>query len=215
MSETIRDGIRSRRSIRQFTPEPVAPELLRELVDMARWAPSHCNTQAVRFIVVDDPALRRRLLEHGGARMIERAPQGILVLATDNSDNLAYRPHYQSAAAAIQNLCLYARALALATCWIIHLPRPAVLRRLFGIPRSWDPITYVAVGRPSAEPRPVGRKFGLDEVLAFNRYLWGTDGGRKPYLRIVSRKLYYLLPIWLKHRLDGWVNRRFVRQFDN
>lgn len=215
MSEAMRNGIQSRRSIRQFTPEPVAPELLRELVDTARWAPSHCNTQAIRFIVVDDPALRRRLVEHGGARVIERAPQGILVLAADNSDNLDYRPHYQSAASAIQNLCLYAHAHGLATCWIIHLPRPRVIRRLFGIPRGWIPTAYVAVGRPSAEPRPVERKFDLDEVLAFNRYPWGRDGGRKPYFRIVARKLYYMLPVWLKRRLEEWVNRRFVRQFDN
>jgi nitroreductase len=215
MSEAMRDGIRSRRSIRQFSPDPVAPEELRELVDTARWAPSHCNTQAIRFIAVDDPALRRRLVEHGGARVIERAPQGILVLAADNSDNLDYRPHYQSAAAAIQNLCLYAHARGLATCWLIHLPRPRVVRRLFGVPRGWAPVAYVAVGRPSAEPRPVERKFGLDEVLAFNRYPWGTDGGRKPYLRIVARKLYYLLPVGLKRRLEEWVNRRFVRQFDN
>ncbi|HOB51799.1 MAG TPA: nitroreductase family protein [Acidobacteriota bacterium] len=215
MSEAMRNGIQSRRSIRQFTPEPVAPELLRELVDTARWAPSHCNTQAIRFIVVDDPALRRRLVEHGCAQVIERAPQGILVLAADNSDNLEYRPHYQSAAAAIQNLCLYAHAHGLATCWIIHLPRPRVIRRLFGIPRSWIPIAYVAVGRPSAEPQPVERKFDLDEVLAFNRYPWGRDGWRKPYFRIVARKLYYLLPVRLKRRLEEWINRRFVRQFDN
>ena len=215
MSEAMRDGIRSRRSIRQFNPEAVAPELLRELVDTARWAPSHCNTQAIRFIVVDDPALRRRLVDHGSARVIERAPHGILVLAADNSDNLDYRPQFQSAAAAIQNLCLYAHALGLATCWIIHLPRPRVVRRLFRIPRGWDPVAYVAVGRPSAEPRPVERKFDLDEVLAVNRYPWPPGGAGKPYLRIVARKLYYVLPVWLKRRLEEWVNRRFVRQFDN
>jgi nitroreductase len=49
--------IRGRRSIRAYTPEPVSPELVREILDEARWAPSSRNTQAWSVWVVTGDAL--------------------------------------------------------------------------------------------------------------------------------------------------------------
>lgn len=47
-------GIKERRSVRRFADMPVPRELIKEVVDTARYAPSWKNTQIVRYIVVDD-----------------------------------------------------------------------------------------------------------------------------------------------------------------
>lgn len=51
------DVIRARRSIREFLPEPVSPEVIAELLEAASLAPSSCNRQPWRFILVRDRAL--------------------------------------------------------------------------------------------------------------------------------------------------------------
>jgi nitroreductase len=53
------DVIRGRRSIRAYTTEPVPPEIVREILDEARWAPSSRNTQAWSVWVVSGGALER------------------------------------------------------------------------------------------------------------------------------------------------------------
>jgi len=53
--------IQDRRSIRQYTDEPVSEEHLQMILEAARQAPSGENAQPWRFIVVRDPATRKQL----------------------------------------------------------------------------------------------------------------------------------------------------------
>ena len=55
------DCIKSRRSVRKFTEEKVPHEVLEQLVDLARWAPSWKNTQIARYVAVEDEALKARI----------------------------------------------------------------------------------------------------------------------------------------------------------
>ncbi len=57
----VRDAIRKRRSIRKFKPDPVSDELIVQLLESARLAPSGSNTQPWRFIVVRDAETRQKL----------------------------------------------------------------------------------------------------------------------------------------------------------
>ncbi len=45
--------IRTRRTHKAFAPEPVPPELLEELLELARWAPNHHLTNPWRFRVIE------------------------------------------------------------------------------------------------------------------------------------------------------------------
>ena len=53
--------VRGRRSIRRYTPAPVAHEALEQALEAARWAPSAHNRQPWRFAVVVEPARRAAL----------------------------------------------------------------------------------------------------------------------------------------------------------
>ncbi len=47
--------IRSRRSVRRFKPDPVAPEVLDDLLALTRWAPTGGNSQLVKWLLVEKP----------------------------------------------------------------------------------------------------------------------------------------------------------------
>jgi len=55
MYQSFKQLVRSRRSVRNFHQEPVKKELLEELLDIARWAPSAKNQQPVRWLIINTP----------------------------------------------------------------------------------------------------------------------------------------------------------------
>ena len=65
--------IQERRSVRKYKSKPVPEEILKEILDAARLAPSWNNTQVWRFIVVKDQEIRARLSEAMGATNPARA----------------------------------------------------------------------------------------------------------------------------------------------
>ena len=59
--DQVAELIPTRRAIRRFADRPVPDELVREVLEAARWAPSPANRQPTRFIEVRDPGIKQRL----------------------------------------------------------------------------------------------------------------------------------------------------------
>lgn len=74
------DCIKSRRSVRKFTEEKVPHEVLEQLVELARWAPSWKNTQIARYVAVEDEALKNRIAEEATIPWNEGIIKGAPVL---------------------------------------------------------------------------------------------------------------------------------------
>jgi len=60
------DVVRKRRMVRHFTPEPVPTEIVERIVRTAQRAPSAGYSQGISFVLVTDPATRRRIAEIAG-----------------------------------------------------------------------------------------------------------------------------------------------------
>ena len=110
------------------------------------YAPSACNRQAWKFIIIDEKDIKDLICKNFGSNIIENAPAGILVLyRNDVSFNYRlYKDHFQSAAAAIQNILLSAYESGLGTCWVCNLPSPKYLKKLLNIPKSYEVIAYMS-----------------------------------------------------------------------
>ncbi len=65
-TESLATLLRSRRSVRQYQPHPVARELLEQILEAARWAPSPHGRQPWRFVVLTRLEPKMRLAEHMG-----------------------------------------------------------------------------------------------------------------------------------------------------
>ena len=62
MTDTLQ-AIRKVRQTRRYAPDPVDPEALREILEVARWSGSAANRQPWHFVVVDDREQLRQLSE--------------------------------------------------------------------------------------------------------------------------------------------------------
>jgi nitroreductase len=81
---SVPDAIRRRRSVRSFRPDPISPDLLRELLELTVAAPSSWNLQPWQIVVVKDEAQRVALQRFSyGQRQVGEAPV-TLVFAVSN-----------------------------------------------------------------------------------------------------------------------------------
>jgi nitroreductase len=157
MPEII-DVILSRRSIRQFTSEPVDHEVLVLLLKAAMSAPTACNSQPWEFIAVTDPetlnSIREKFLF---ARY--NAPAAIVVCGNVGiANNSAAREHWvQDCSAATENILIAAAGLGLGAVWIGVHPYPSKIKPLsevLGIPENVTPLSIVYVGHPAENKEP-------------------------------------------------------------
>jgi nitroreductase len=157
MPEII-NTILSRRSIRQFTPEPPKQETLILLLKAAMAAPTACNSQPWEFIVVTEPAVLDRIREEFlFARY--NAPAAIVVCANISiANNSAARDHWvQDCSAATENILIAAAGLGLGAVWIGVHPYPSKIKPLatvLRIPEHVIPLSVVMVGHPAETKEP-------------------------------------------------------------
>jgi len=169
--------VRKRRSVRQYSNQPVDEELVRRIVDAARLAPSGGNCQPWRFFAVFSESKREELVQCTYRRnnpesppqdWLRQAPVLILVCKDTRSTTEKYDRWgrdfiaTQDCAAAVENMLLAATALGLGTCWIGGV-RVADVQCLFELPTYLDPFCIVAVGYPAREPG-LKPKLGLEDI---------------------------------------------------
>ena len=168
------DLIKTRRSTRKYLDRPVPRELLEQIVEAGRYAPSGGNNQTGHFLVVTDPAVLARLAEmaqeaFAGMEVMENTYRSLafaiqaakrggyvfhyhaptLIIAANKKD---YGNNMADTACALENMMLMANALDLGSCWINQLrwlnEDPALLayERELGLAEDERVYGAVAVG---------------------------------------------------------------------
>jgi nitroreductase len=168
----LEQAIRTRRTHKAFDPEPVAPELLEQLFELARWAPNHHLTNPWRFRVLG-PATRARLKEiaevvnPGSAGKLDRAPTLVLASVLREGDAVQHEEDLLAGAVAAYLVLLGAHGRGLAGYWrtVPFLDSPAAREVLALDPRE-HPIGLLHLGGPRQEQRVPERA----PVAAFVRY---------------------------------------------
>jgi nitroreductase len=126
----VDDAIRTRRTHKAYGSEPVPPETLDELFELARWAPNHNLTNPWRFRVLGPESLARlkRAAGEEAAAKLDRAPTLVVASVVQSGDPLQDEEDYAAASVAAYIVLLAAHARGLAGYW----RTPAVLRSTEG-----------------------------------------------------------------------------------
>lgn len=148
---------RSRRSVRRYRPDPVPTELVEQVLEAGRWAPSALNLQPWHFIVVSSDEVRRAVYNATGAgglkwKHILQAPVLIVVCS-----NPLHRWARDDAIFAAQNMMLQAADSDLGTCWIGGYNEER-LRAVLRIPDGWHVPGFMTLGYPEHVGNPPGRR---------------------------------------------------------
>ena len=175
------DLINSRQSDRKYSDKPVEKEKLERIIEAARMAPSACNAQPWKFIVVTDPELVLKIAAAASAKLIgmnsfvAHAP-AIMVIVRE-------KPNMSSKVGATiknkdyslidigiatENICLQAKAEQLGSC-IIGWFDERQIKKLLKIPKSKRVELIITLGYSLSDQREKRRKPAA-ETVSYNRY---------------------------------------------
>ena len=174
----VLEAITTRRSVRSYSSDPICAEVLDRCRQALRYAPSACNFQPWRFILVTDPELRRQVARASHDQMwIADAPVIVVGCGLAAQAYKGMGGYGNSAeidvAIALDHLTLAAVAEGLGTCWIGAFDEGRV-QRLLEIPREAKPVAMTPLGYPASPD--------LITPLA--------DTDRKPETEIISNNRY-------------------------
>lgn len=177
----VMDGIKGRRSIRRYKPDPVPEEILRALLEAVRWSPSWANTQCWQVIVVRDPKIKSELAttlnKTNPARSSITVAPIVLVLCGRKGISGFYKSQATTVKGdwlmfdtgiAMQNLCLAAHSLGLGTV-IIGFFDHKKAEEILGVPESVEVVAMTPLGYPARQGGAPKRK-EISEFVFYEKY---------------------------------------------
>lgn len=180
MAMDVKTAIFGRRSVREYIPQSVDPQIIRDLIDAAAHAPSAVNQQPWTFTVVRDQTVLAQLSENAKCHMLAtmagnphsdhfrsrlsnpgfhifyHAPVLIIISAIEQGPWIV-----EDCALAAENLMLAAYAAGLGSCWIgfvqSYLNTPEG-KKAVGLPAGWVSVAPIILGHPKGTVPAVPRK---------------------------------------------------------
>ena len=147
------DVLRQRHSCRNYLSQPIEAEILDEILEAGRSAPSAQNRQPWRYIVVSDRALIKKLAFHSIVGMtnffIQDAPIVIIACGDTHSSLRFNQQDYYLVDVAISfgQMMLAAWSFGIGSCWLAAFDETA-LKKLLNLPTHYRVVGMSPFGYP-------------------------------------------------------------------
>lgn len=161
---TAEQALLTRRSIREYTSTPVSDEMLMQVFELCRFAPTARNSQAYYYIVIKEREILERIVELRGpaGKPILAAPYAIAVGAKGDVSPRKV----QDACIAAYHLLLAAKTHGLGTCWVTDMDQPEI-KKILDVPEDDYIACLTPIGYPD-EFKPIPQRHAISQ---FVRYL--------------------------------------------
>jgi nitroreductase len=167
------DLIQNRESIRNYDPSrPVPREILERILNAGRLAPTACNIQPFKFLVISSPAMLEKVRACYHREWFKEAPHILIVVGYKDQAWTRSHDGYNSIETdmtiAMDHLILAAENEGIGTCWIENYI-PEVLRKALELKENEVVFSITPLGYQKAGFKKAGNKKRktLDEVVRF------------------------------------------------
>ncbi len=164
MEEVIK-LLKERRSIRKYQEREVPEDIIKGIIDCARFAPTAINIQPWEFIVITDKEMRKKIADITDyGKFIAEAPVCVAVFCKDT------KYYLEDGSAATTYILLAAKAYGLGSCWVAGDKKNYAedIRKLLEVPDGYKLVSLISIGYPAENP--VKGKRSLEDVL--HRETW-------------------------------------------
>lgn len=166
--------LRSLRAVREYTPDPVPDDALRDILEVGRWSGSASNRQPAELVVVRDQEIMQKLAE-GGVRAAAAAPLALLIVTPGDSERKDLEVFDEGRM--VERLLLAAKAHGLGSnVSTLKGDGPDVIKQALGIPsdrRIWTVVTIGHIDQAARKSRtqsPTAGRKSADEFVHWDRY---------------------------------------------
>ena len=161
--------IKTRRSIRKFTEEPVPDKIVDRIIEAASWAPSGLNNQPWKFAIIRDKELKTKMSALTHYSQIVLSANVLIAVFLDHSLSYDRIKDAQAIGACMQNMLLLIHSEGLGAVWLgqILKNRDSVLELLKG-PEELELMAVAALGYPAVKGGK-GKRKGPDQTIFFRQ----------------------------------------------
>lgn len=148
--------IKERYSVRDFKHEHLSDECISKILDAAHKAPTGCNFQPQRILVLNTDESIEKLKKC--TRCNFGAPTAMVVCY--NEDESWKRPYDGALSAPVDaaivttHMMLAAHNTGVGSCWVMHF-NPSAVKEEFNIPENIKPLAILMMGYPSETSAPI------------------------------------------------------------
>lgn len=166
--------ITERYSVRKFQPEHLPQNVIRQILEAGHKAPTGCNYQPQRILVLNTDAAIRQLQKCTKCHF--SAPTAMLVC--HNKAESWERPYDGALSSPVDavivatHMLLAAHNAGVGCCWVMHFD-PAAMRETFCIPENVEPVALLVMGYPAEDAKPLKlhEQFRpMDEVVFYGTF---------------------------------------------
>jgi nitroreductase len=174
----ILDLIQKRQSDRMYEQRSVSREQILKCLEAARLAPSACNSQPWKFVVVDDPRMVAQMGEAAAGMGMNKFAKEVPVIVAVVLEKMNVLARIGSVikdkefslldmGIAVEHFCLQAAELGLGTCILGWFDEKSV-KKMLNIRDRRVPL-LITLGYPAGKTRGKVRK-SLEEMSSWNKY---------------------------------------------
>ncbi len=163
----VLEAIYSRRSIREYTDEPVEDQQVLEIIRAGMWAPSGLNNQPWRFAIVKEPGLKAKFEPLTKYSRIIKSARVLLPVFIEKE--AMYHPvkDHQAIGACLENMLLAAHSMGLGAVWLGEIIKSDMqIRNLLGLGDHLELMAVIALGHPARRDQK-SRRRDMDELIVF------------------------------------------------
>ncbi len=158
--------IKTRRSIRKFTGQPVADEMVEQIIEAGIWAPSGLNNQPWKVAVIREPSAKNTIASLTRYSAIIQGAPVLLALFLDTSASYDRTKDVQAMGAFIQNMLLAIHAQGLGGVWLGEiLKNKEKVSGIVNAPDAFELMAVIALGHPAETGGRGSRKSVKDVVF--------------------------------------------------
>ena len=167
----ILDRLAARASCRDFDESLISPEILEDIVRDGVEAPSSCNQQNWHFVIVADPASKRRARDISGGNHHFAECSALIYLCFQKGWTHGNFSIVQSVAGACYHMMLSAHLRGFQCIWNAGIGDQAALREMIGLPETFDVIGALAIGRAKATaPKNKAPRRPIHEIFSWEKF---------------------------------------------
>jgi len=160
--------VKERYSVRAYKPDDVPKDLIDNILEAARMAPTAVNRQSFKLFVIKTAGFRDELKKVYHREWFSQAPYiiGICGIPEENWVRKDGKNYVDvDSAIVMDHVILAATDLGLGTCWIGAFD-PAAAKKFLDLPSEMEPIAFTPIGYPADNPG-IKRRKPVDELVRY------------------------------------------------
>lgn len=162
---------KERYAVRKFSSKPIEEEKLDLILTAGQLAPTACNYQPQRILVINSETALAKLKECTTSHY--NAPAALLVCydKTTSWNRVDNKNSGEIDASIVTtHMMLEAADIGVGTLWVMDF-NPDVIKKTFDIPGSFEPVALLIMGYPASPPSILHkRRVALDHTVFYNSF---------------------------------------------